>query len=263
MKVDVMTAPWTQTPPAALGQWSPADVQRQWRKLHAADDLACPQDPVLLEGWTDYHNGHFERARDTGLQLGDVGWGLVSKTACVYAVYVEPHERTRLDILSEVARQAASRQQQDHLQAEAWFWQGYALGRYSQGVSVAKALAQGIGARVKAALEQTVALKPEHADGHLALAAFHAEVIDKVGELIGGMTYGARRTTGLAHYERAVALVPDSPVFLYEYASGLLKLDGDGAHERSARLIEAAAAIAPVDAMETLYVGLARADLDA
>lgn len=256
-------AVWTVTPEAAIGHLAPADVARDWARLHAGDTLTCPQDPALLQGWTDYHNGHFERARTAGMQAGAAGWALAHKATCVYAVYVEPHESARLALLSEVVDQAKAQQAIDRLRPEPWYWQGYALGRYSQGVSVARALAQGIGARVKAALEQTVALRPDHADGHLALATFHAEVIDKVGELIGGMTYGARRTTGLAHYERAVELVPDSPIFLYEYASGLLRLDGDGAHERSVRLIETAAALAPTDAMERLYVGLARADLDA
>ncbi|MCD6664528.1 hypothetical protein ACFQNJ_02870 [Hydrogenophaga bisanensis] len=258
-----MSAPWTPTPEAIVGRLDPVDVERRWSRLHAGDALDRPTDAALLEGWTDYHNGHFQRARDAGLRAGSAGWSLAQKATCVYAVYVEPHESTRLILLSDVAERALEHQALDRRQAAAWYWQGYALGRFSQGISVAKALAQGIGARVKAALEQTVTLQPAHADGHLALASFHAEVIDKVGELIGGMTYGARRTVGLDHYERAVSLVPDSPVFLYEQASGLLKLDGDGAQERSMRLLEAAGQREPADAMERLYVCLARADLDA
>ena len=64
---------------------------------------------------------------------------------------------------------------------QALYWQAYALGRYSQGISVARALAQGLGSKVKGALERVIELQPHHADAHTALAAFHAEVIDKVG----------------------------------------------------------------------------------
>jgi hypothetical protein len=258
-----VSAAWTPTPEAVIGRLEPADVERAWLRLHAGDTLQLPEDTTLLEGWTHYHNGHFEQARDIGLGAGTAGWSLAHKATCVYAVYVEPHEAMRMILLSEVAERSLEHQALDRRQPAAWYWQGYALGRFSQGVSVAKALAQGLGSRVKAALEQTLMLQPDHAEGHLALAAFHAEVIDKVGELIGGMTYGARRTVGLDHYERAVALVPDSPVFLYEQASGLLKLDGDGAQERSMRLLDAARQREPADAMERLYVGLACADLDA
>lgn len=259
-----MSAVWTPTPEPAVGKLDPSEIERAWRRLHTGDALEKPADAALLEGWTDYHNGHFQRAREIGLRAGSPGWSLAHKATCAYAVYVEPHESTRLILLSDVAERALEHQALDRRQAAAWYWQGYALGRFSQGISVAKALAQGIGARVKAALEQAVILQPAHAEGHLALASFHAEVIDKVGELIGGMTYGARRTIGLDHYERAVSMVPDSPVFLYEQASGLLKLDGDGgARERSLRLVEAASRLEPADAMERLYVSLARAGLDA
>ena len=86
----------------------------------------------------------------------------------------------------------------------AWYWQAYALGRYSQGISVAKALAQGLGSKVKEALQKTIQLQPRHADAHVALGSFHAEVIDKVGSLIGSMTYGARKETGLKMFEQAL-----------------------------------------------------------
>jgi hypothetical protein len=71
----------------------------------------------------------------------------------------------------------------------AWYWQAYALGRYSQGISVAKALAQGLGSKVKTRWNDDQAA-PKHADAHIALGAFHAEVIDKVGKLLG-RTQGA------------------------------------------------------------------------
>ena len=57
---------------------------------------------------------------------------------------------------------------------------------------------QGLGGKVKGALEQTIKLAPRHADAHIALGAFHAEVIDKVGSLIGSMTYGVKKDTSLA-----------------------------------------------------------------
>ena len=51
--------------------------------------------------------------------------------------------------------------------------------------------------KVKNALETTIQLAPKHADAHIALGAFHAEVIDKVGSLLG-RTQGASKDAGLA-----------------------------------------------------------------
>ena len=144
----------------------------------------------------------------------------------------------------------------------AWYWQAYALGRYSQGISVAKALTQGLGVRIKTALENTIQRCPQHADAHLALATFHAEVIDKVGHMVGGMTYGANKATGLGLYETAMALNPDSAVTLSEYANGLMMLEGEKRMAEATALLDRAAATEPLDAMERLYVTSARVALE-
>jgi hypothetical protein len=41
--------------------------------------------------------------------------------------------------------------------------------------------AQGLGGKIKHSLTQALELEPRHADAHVALGAYHAEVIDKVG----------------------------------------------------------------------------------
>ena len=162
----------------------------------------------------------------------------------------------------EVAERAKAQTESDERNANAWYWQAYALGRYSQGISVAKALAQGLGNRVKEALEKTIQLQPRHADAHVALGAFHAEVIDKVGTLIGGMTYGAKKETGLRLFQQALEINPGSAIALIEYANGLVMLEGERKMKEATRLYEQAAAARPMDATERLDVELAKAELD-
>jgi tetratricopeptide (TPR) repeat protein len=184
---------------------------------------------------------------------------VANKATCIYARFVEPSEARRLGLFMQAAERAAAHQQHDPLNPGAWYWQGYALGRFSQGISVAKALAQGLGGRVKQALQKTLELAPQHADAHLALGTFHAEVIDKVGSLISCMTYGASKETGLALYQQALRLNPDSAITLNEYANGLLMLEGeDGLHPAS-QLQDRAAAFSPLDAMERHYMAVLRA----
>jgi hypothetical protein len=126
---------------------------------------------------------------------------------------------------------------------------------------VAKALAQGLGNRVKESLEKAIQLQPRHADAHMALGAFHAEVIDKVGSLIGGMTYGAKKDVGLRLFKEALKLNPGSPIAMIEYANGLVMLEGDKGMKEATRLYEQAAAWKPADATERLDVELARTQL--
>ena len=139
--------------------------------------------------------------------------------------------------------------------------EAYALGRYSQGISVAKALTQGLGSKVKTALETTIALAPKHADAHIALGAFHAEVIDKVGRLLG-KTQGADTATGLKMFKEALALNPDSAIARVEYANGLVMLEGDKRMKEAEKLYADAAECKPLDAMERLDVEMARAELE-
>ncbi|HEY1226939.1 MAG TPA: hypothetical protein VGF26_06420, partial [Ramlibacter sp.] len=145
--------------------------------------------------------------------------------------------------------------------ASAWYLHGFALGRYSQGISVARALAQGLGGTVKESLERAIKLQPRHAEAHIALGAFHAEVIDKVGALIGGMTYGAKRETGLKLFQEGMRLAPNSIIAVIEYANGLVMLEGESRLPEATALYERAAAMTPADAAERLNVALAHAEL--
>ena len=180
-------AKWTSF--AHLGDY-PFDavtVQRQWPRLHAGDAEPLPTDPAVLEAWALFHSGDFERATQAGLAAGGAGITVANKATAIYANYLEKREKAKLDLFMEVVQRAEAQAAQDARNCNAWYWQAYALGRYSQGISVAKALAQGLGSKVKDALERAISLQPRHADAHIALGAFHAEVIDKVGTLIGGM----------------------------------------------------------------------------
>lgn len=255
-------AQWTAFPQLGAYQHDAASVTRDWQRLHAGDAEPLPTEARVLEAWVLFHNGAFREAMEAGLAAGEAGHTVANKAACIYANYLEKREKTRLELFLGAAQRAEALAAAQPANAGAWYWQAYALGRYSQGISVAKALAQGLGARVKEALERTIALQPRHADAHVALGAFHAEVIDKVGSLIGGMTYGARKETGLRLFEEALRIHPDSPIALIEYANGLVMLEGDPKMGEATRLYQQAAKLQPRDAMEWLDVDLARSELE-
>lgn len=254
-------AEWVAFPHPGEFQFDAGSVRRLWDRLHAGDAEPLPTDPAVLEAWVLFHNGDFEQAAEAGVRAGGDGITVANKATCIYANYLEKKEKARLDLFLEAAKRGEAQLKAAPHNANAWYWQAYALGRYSQGISVAKALAQGLGSRVKASLEKTIELQPRHADAHVALGAFHAEVIDKVGSLIGGMTYGARKDSGLRLFEQAMMLNPAAPIVLIEYANGLVMLEGDLRLKDATRLYQQAAAVAPADAKEWLDVELAREEL--
>ncbi|ATA57544.1 hypothetical protein AO062_21955 [Variovorax boronicumulans] len=233
-----------------------------WQRLHAGHALPPPApDAPLAEGWALYHSGEFERAAALGLRHGPDGLALANQATAIYANYLEPREAVRLAMFRQVIERAGAQVAAEPDNCQALYWQAYALGRYSQGISVARALAQGLGTKLKGALEHVIELQPEHGDAHLALAAFHAEVIDKVGALVGRMTYGVRAETSIELFERGLALHPQSAAGMMEYARALLMLHGESRLGEANGLYEKAAALTPADARERLDVELARAGL--
>ncbi len=252
---------WTPYPYSGTYAFTVENLEKSWAKLHAGDAEPLPSNPDVRAAWCYFHNGEFARANEAGLQLGDTGLTAANKACCIYANYLEPSEQSRLRLFLDVAERAQAQAKQHPENANAWYWQAYALGRYSQGVSVAKALSQGLGRRIRDALERTIALQPQHADAHIALGTFHAEVIDKVGSLIGAMTYGAKKNSGLKYFRQGLALNATAPIAMIEFASGLLMLEGDSGADEATRLYEQAARCHPIDAMERLDVELAKTQL--
>lgn len=242
-----------------------ATLKKKWARLHAGDAEPLPKDDKVLAAWQHYHAGEFQKATEAGLKLHAAGASgamtVANKSQAIYATYLESSEKTKLTLLLEVAERAEKRAREEPKEANAWYCMAYALGRYSQGISIAKALAQGLGTKVKNALEKTIELAPKHADAHIALGAFHAEVIDKVGSLLG-RTQGASKDAGIAHYKTALKLSPNSAIAMIEYANGLVMLEGDKRMKEATKLYEDAAACEPLDATERLDVEMAKAELE-
>jgi tetratricopeptide (TPR) repeat protein len=253
-------AKWTAFP-YELYAFDAAAVKKQWARLHAGDAEPLPKDAKVLEAWALFHRGDFQKAHDAGLKAGGAGITVANKAQGIYANYLEKSEKNKLAMFQEIAERAQAQQREEPGNANAFYWQAYALGRYGQGISVAKALAQGLGAKVKASLETAIKLAPKHADAHIALGTFHAEVIDKVGALLG-KTQGADKATGLKMFQQALKLNPTSPIAMVEYANGLVMLEGDKRMKEAEKLYADAAACEPADAMERLDVEMAKEELE-
>ena len=255
-------AKWTAFPHAGDYAFDATSLKKHWARLHTGDAEPLPKDTDVLKAWALFHSGEFQKAAEAGLKAGGDGITVANKATSIYATYLEPKEKTKLDLFMEVAAQAQAQAEAQPQNANAWYWHAYALGRYSQGISVAKALAQGLGSKVKESLEKSIKLSPQHADARIALGAFHAEVIDKVGSLIGGMTYGAKKDTGLKLFQEALKLNPGSAIAMIEYANAMVMLEGDKKMKDATKLYEQAAQCTPADAMERLDIELAKAELE-
>jgi tetratricopeptide (TPR) repeat protein len=258
-----MARKWAKFPHADKAySYDATALKKQWPRLHRGDCEPLPKDTDALAAWQAFHAGDFGRAVDLGLVSGDAAINAAVKAQVVYGHYIEGADRAKAALFEEAAGWADARRAKAAKDANAHYLYAFAMGRYSQQISVAKALAQGLGGKIKDALVTAMKLEPRHADANIAYGAYQAEVIDKVGALVAGVTYGAKKDGAIDHFRKALKLNPDSAIARIEYANGLIMLFGKTRLDEATALYEQAAACTPADAMERLDVERAKAELE-
>jgi len=254
---------WARFPhPDKAYVYEGAALKKHWDRLHRGDREPYPGDAALQEAWRLYHQGEFGRAVEAGLAARVPGYNVANKAAAIYSTYLEKSDAKKLALLEEAVKRAEQAMKADPKSANACYFHALVLGRYSQGISVAAALKKGLAGKVKASLDKAIALEPKHADARIALGTWHAEIINKVGALVGGMTYGAKKEAAVESFKAALKLNPDSAIARIEYANALVMLFGDARMKEAEKLYAEAAKCKPADAMERLDVESARAELE-
>lgn len=216
----------------------------------------------LQDAWRAFHRGDFQHAFETGTGLGVIGASVAVKALGIHANYLLDKEAEQISAFENAVQIAEAARGPLAAEANSHYRHAFALGRYSQRINIAKALKMGLAGKVRESLDQTLALDPKHAEAHTALALYHAEIIGKIGALIGGMTYGAKASEAEKHIAAALKLTPAAPIVHVEHGNLLLLLHGDRKESAAATAYEKAANLTPRDAMEKLDAEYARAQIE-
>ena len=278
---------WAAFPHDAKGFAYVGDgLKKAWPKLHAGDCEPFPDDKragallkaagksapkgmdaatlatLLQDAWRAFHRGDFKTAFEAGDKLGPVGASVAVKALGIHATYLVDDDAEKLKRFEQAASLAETAIKVLPDEANSHYRHAFALGRYSQGLSIAKALKQGIAGKVRASLDAALELAPKHAEAHTALALYHAEIIGKIGAMIGGLTYGAKASEAESHIKTALKLTPDSPIAHIEHGNVLMLLHGDKKEAAAAAEYEKATGIKPLDAMEALDASYAKSQIE-
>ena len=262
---DALKKAW---PALHAGDQEPYPDEKRAKALIAAAGKAAkviePADLAqrLQDAWRAFHRGDFKTAFDAGQALGPVGASVAVKALGIHATHLVDDEAEQLKRYEQAAQIAEAAVKALPEEANSHYRHAFALGRYSQGLSIAKALKMGIATKVRAALDETLSLAPKHAEAHTALALYHAEIINKIGAMIGGLTYGAKASEAEKHIKDAVKLTPASPIAHIEHGNVLLLLDEKRNEDAAASAYEKAAKCKPLDAMEALDAAYAQEQLE-
>ncbi|HHL31901.1 MAG TPA: hypothetical protein ENJ41_04885 [Oceanospirillales bacterium] len=258
---------WQQLPDDFMFDYDQDGLAEVWEQLHAGDQYAYPlslddYDEDILnaqaQAWLHYHNGDYQAAATIGLELHEHGAVVLAKSVAAYCDYLCEDEDEVLNILAatiEITEQAAENLPEC---ANAHFVNALLMGRYSQRISITKALSQGLGGKIKSYLETALELQPKHAEAHTAMGLYHAEIIDKIGSMIGGLTYGAKKPIAMQHFKKSLELTPDAPITAIEFANGLILLEGDKAMDRASELYQQASECEALDALQNCDISFAQ-----
>jgi tetratricopeptide (TPR) repeat protein len=258
-------------------------LAKAWPKLHVGDQEPFPDQTHLAalleiqpklgkdaaaiaaqlqEAWRCFHRGDFQQAYETGIALKALGASVAIKAAGIHATHLLEDEAARTARYEDLVRLADEALVALPGEINSHYRRAYAMGRLSQSISIAKALAQGLAGKVRESLVTTLKMAPKHAEALTALGLYHAEIVDKVGAMLAKLTYGANAADAEKHLKAALKLTPDSPIAWVEYGNGLLLLHGDKREDEVAEAYDKAARIKPKDAMEALDAAWAKAQIE-
>jgi tetratricopeptide (TPR) repeat protein len=240
----------------------PAELKAFWGALHQGDREPFPGEDALVEAWAAFHAGDFERAVTLADAIGISAHAVANKATGIHASYLEDDERRQLACFQTAIDRAEKAIKNFPDDPNAHYFHAFNLGRFSQSISVVKAVKKGYAGKIRESLERTLELQPDHAEAHTAMGLYHAEIIDKLGKLVGSMTYGASESEALKHLERSVSLTPEAPIAHIEYANGLYLLFGERRLDEVTDFYIKASEMKPRDAMERLDVEFACSELE-
>lgn len=279
---------WTAFPhPDKAFDYAGDKLARAWKALHAGDQEPFPDEKhvakllkanpptlheiggkeagkiaaQLQEAWRAFHRGDFQQAHDAGVALKALGASVAIKAGGIHATYLVKSDREKLARYAQLAELAEEAIAALPDEANSHYRHAFALGRYSQNLSIAKALAQGIAGKVKSSLDAALELAPKHAEARTALGLYHAEIVGKVGGMLAKLTYGASASEAEKQLKEALKLTPDSPIAWIEYGNAQLLLHGAKGEDAAAAAFAKATKLKPRDAMEALDIAWAKSQL--
>ena len=146
-------------------------LKKAWPALHAGDGEPYPDEKraaalikaagksapkgmdaaslaeSLQEAWRAFHRGDFQQAFEAGEALGAVGASVAIKAIGIHATYLVDDEDEQLSRFDRAVRMAEAAIAALPGEANSHYRHAFALGRYSQRISIVKALKQGWPAR--------------------------------------------------------------------------------------------------------------------
>lgn len=206
----------------------------------------------IRDVWQLHFEGKFEQAYNKGRTLGPLGImpALQSKLMHTHFLVKDKEEKIRLfqEANAEIEKYNAVVPNHPFVV----FGQTYARARLLQLLSATKAQSTGY---IKSSINTLKALgKTYPSRGIYALThgGVYAGIVEKVGSVLGSITFGASETKAIKLLDKGMANSAKQPVVYYEYAIALASMNKKKHADKIKNLLNTCLTLTPINAEEAL-----------
>lgn len=225
----------------------------------------------VLEVWQAFFRGDYQHAYQLGNEYGGYAQvpGVLSEI--IQAVYLTPTLAQKQALLRDAILRIKHYGQQfpyvagdkaygdDYAMLRLGF--AYAVGRLAEDESVPALLTNHHPVIAMNTVTELLAVAPNHPMGLALAGGVDANVIRRVGKLVGSLGLDVHSFDAQKAFVEATRLVPDMAILRYEYANSLLYTKGRAAWPQAQQQLQQAAAAKPLDVMEALDAAYAKKHL--
>ncbi|MDE0310285.1 MAG: hypothetical protein OXI60_10730 [Acidiferrobacterales bacterium] len=206
----------------------------------------------LEDAQHSYVAGEFVDAAQIAKALGtSEGYTLAARSLTIYARYIAAEEDARM-LLNEAIELAQAAVEHEPKNAHAYMALTKAFGRYSHTISKIKAMNENLADKSLSAIESALQINPDMAPAHVSLGRWHVGIVARMGSLLAGATFGAKKKTAISAFERALELGLEEKEDYLDLAIGYIALDKDKYRDKVHELIKQAIELPVRDAHERI-----------
>ena len=226
----------------------------------ASADVALP--PSFAEAEALYTDGKFVQAASMAGELETAsGLALAARALLAHATTTAPTEEKLglIDRAEELARRAIAL---DDTVVEGHLQLVVAIGHRAKAQGAVMSQIEGLAGKTRSHIDRALALEPDNPWALAISGGWHLELArrDPIGITV--LLFGARRSTGMAEFERALELDPTNAVLHVQYGLTLLEARRNKFKERAIAALNVADTLSPPGVYDRLIQGRGRHVLD-
>lgn len=215
------------------------------------DDIE-PLAQALQEVWRLHYQGQYKESYLLGMQLGAAGAVPAIYSKLMYATFMLDAADEKLAMFREAASQSEDLLPMTPGYDFAEFGLLYARVRILERLNTPAALATGFLGSTQTNLRKFVERNPANSLYPTTLGGIQAGVVERVGSIVGRITYGATATRTVERFESALELEGNLPVIYNEYIVALSRISAKKYNQRIHELSQKCATLTPYSAEEAL-----------